>query len=74
MPKKLYYNQVIEKSNNKMKTTWHIINEEKGKSKRKLEIKKIIHNNKPITNQETIANVFNNHFLQMADLTKTTNH
>jgi hypothetical protein len=28
--KKLYYNKIISKSNNKMRSTWEIINEEKG--------------------------------------------
>jgi hypothetical protein len=68
--KKLYYKQAIEKSNNKIKTTWHIINEEKGLNKRKSLIKKISHNNIFIINQTTIANLFNNYFLSMADLNK----
>ena len=69
--KKLYYNQAIEKSNNKMKTTWRIIKQEKGENTtKKPSIKKIIHKNKTILNQETIANLFNDHFLTTADLTK----
>lgn len=67
----MYYNQAIEKSNNKMKTTWRIINQEKGENTtKKSSIKKIIYKNKTILNQETIANLFNDHFLTMADLTK----
>jgi hypothetical protein len=31
--KKLYYNRIISNSNNKMKNTWEIITEEKGKTK-----------------------------------------
>ena len=62
--KKMHHKQAIEKSNNKIKTTWHIINEEKGLSKRKSIIKKISHNNRLITNQTTIANLFNNYFCQ----------
>ena len=64
----MYYNQALEKSNNKMRTTWHIINEEKGLTRRNILTNKIIHKNKPITNLNIIANLFNNHFLSMADL------
>jgi hypothetical protein len=32
--KKAHYNRMILKSNNKMKSTWRIINEEKGITKR----------------------------------------
>jgi hypothetical protein len=31
--KKLHYNRIIAKSNNKMRSTWKIINDEKGKVK-----------------------------------------
>ena len=72
-PKKLHHKQAIEKSNNKIKTTWRIINEEKGLNKRKSVIKKISHNNRLITNQTTIANLFSNYFLSIADLTKIEN-
>jgi exonuclease III len=68
--KKLYYKQTIEKSNNKIKATWHIINEEKGITKRKFAIKKISHNNRLLTNPKYIADLFNNYFISMADLTK----
>ena len=71
--RKLYYKQAIEKSNNEIKTTWSIINEEKGLHKRKSMIKKISHNNRITINQKTIANLFNNHFLSIADLTKIEN-
>jgi hypothetical protein len=64
--KKLYYNIKISKSNNKIKTTWDIIQMETCKN----------HTNKGklinidgnlITNQQLIANSFNNHFLTVAD-------
>jgi hypothetical protein len=32
--KKAHYNRMILKANNKMKNTWRIINEEKGRTKR----------------------------------------
>ena len=41
----------------------------KGKVKENLRLKRSF----TIINQETTANIFNNHFLQMADLTKTAN-
>jgi hypothetical protein len=71
--KKLCYKQTIEKSNNKIKATWHIINEEKGITKRKSVIKKISHNNRLLTNQKHIADLFNNYFISVAEKTKTDN-
>jgi hypothetical protein len=50
--KKLYYKQAIEKSNNKIKTTWCIINEEKELYKREPMIKKISHNNRITINKK----------------------
>jgi phosphoglucomutase len=57
----------------RLKHIWHIINEEKGITKRKSVIKKISHNNRLITNQKDIADLFNNYFISMADLTKMDN-
>jgi hypothetical protein len=64
--KKLHYNRIILNSNNKMSTTWKIINYEKGKpnhSKNSISLKV---DNKEITNQNTVANIFNNYFLSIA--------
>ena len=58
--KKLYYNKIIHGSENKMKTTWKIINEEKGKTKSSIHIHSLVINNNVIMNQNKIANIFNN--------------
>jgi len=49
-----------------MSTTWKIINYENGKhnhSKNSISLKT---DNKEITNQNTVANIFNNYFLSIA--------
>jgi hypothetical protein len=43
--KKLYYNKIIINSNNKMRSTWKIINEEKGKIKRGICIQSLVVDN-----------------------------
>jgi len=65
--KKLYYNKIIHGSKNKMKTTWKIINEEKGKTISNIDIQFLIINNNVIMNQNKIANIFNNYFKSIAD-------
>jgi hypothetical protein len=40
--KKQYYNKIIHGSKNKMKTTWKIINEEKGKTKSSIDIQPLV--------------------------------
>jgi hypothetical protein len=49
-----------------MKSTWKIINEEKGKSKQGINIQSLVTDNKVLTNQNQIANIFNNRFLSVA--------
>jgi hypothetical protein len=53
--KKLHYNKIILGSENKMKSTWKIINEEKGKTKNDTDIKSLVINNNVIMNQNKIA-------------------
>jgi hypothetical protein len=65
--KKLHCNKIILGSKNKMKSTWKIINEEKGKTKNDTDIKSLVINNNVIMNQNKIANIFNNYFLSVAD-------
>ena len=48
-----------------MKSTWKIINEEKGKTK--IIIQSLVINNNVIMNQNKIANIFNNYFISIAD-------
>jgi len=49
-----------------MKSTWKIINEEKGKTKNSIDIQSLVINNNVIMNQNKIANIFN-YFLSVAD-------
>ena len=50
--KKLYYNNVILKSSNKMTATWKIINKEKGKTQSEMLVPQIIHESKLISNKK----------------------
>jgi exonuclease III len=63
-----HYNKVILNSKNKIKSTWKIINEEKGKSNPRSDIKFLKKGNNIISNQEEMATIFNNYFLSVADL------
>jgi hypothetical protein len=65
--KRAHYNRMILKSNNKVKSTWRIINEEKGNIKRNKGIHSIMIGKKVITIQEKIATAFNKYFLSIAD-------
>jgi hypothetical protein len=65
--KQLCYNNKISKSNNKIKTTWDIIKMETCKNHTNKGTKLINIDGKLITNQQSIANSFNNHFLTVAD-------
>jgi hypothetical protein len=64
--KKLHYNRIILSSNNKMSTTWEIINYENGKPNHSGNSISLKIDNKEITNQNTVANIFNNYFLSIA--------
>ena len=68
--KKLHYNNIILKSKNKMKSTWKIINNEKGITQQDMSIPQLVLNNKRITNQHKIANIFNSYFISVADSIK----
>jgi len=72
--KKLYYNKIIQGSKNKMKTTWKIINEEKGKTKSSIDIQYLVINNNVIMNQNKIANIFNNYFISIAGTVNADNN
>ena len=50
-----------------MKTTWKIINEEKGKTKGSIDIQSLEINNNVIMNQNKILNIFNNYFISIED-------
>jgi len=50
-----------------MKSTWKIINNEKGTTQHDMSVPSLVMNEKIITNQKEIANLFNNYFLSVAD-------
>jgi hypothetical protein len=57
--KKKYYNRIILNSNDKIKSTWKIINEERGKPKRNGGTQSMMFDNMLIRNQKEIADIFN---------------
>jgi len=65
--KKLYYKEVITKSKNKMKTTWNIIHKDTSKLTNENNIKSLRIHDHTVYNQITIANEFNNYFLNIAE-------
>jgi archaellum component FlaF (FlaF/FlaG flagellin family) len=65
--KQHYYNNKISKSNNKINTTWDIIKMETCKNHINKGIQLINIDGNLITNEQLIANSFNNYFLPVAD-------
>ena len=65
--KKAHINSVILNSRNKVRATWKIINKEKGKTPPDMQVPQIMYEDKIITNQKTIAELFNTYFLSIAD-------
>jgi hypothetical protein len=57
-----------------MKSTWNIINEEKGKTKRDNGVQSLVRNNNIIMNQNKIANIFNKYFISITDTVNTGNN
>ena len=72
--KKLHYNRIILNSKNKMVTTWKIINYENGKSNHCKNIQSLRIDNEEITNQNTIASLFNSYFSSIAGTLKSGNN
>jgi hypothetical protein len=64
---KRYYNDIIKKSNTKMKASCNIINKEKGNVQDKSNATQIVFEDRTITNQKKIVNLFNDYFLSMAN-------
>ena len=69
--KKLYYKDIITKSKNKMKTTWNNIHKEISNPTNENNIKLLKIKNHTVQNQRSIANEFNNYFLNIAGSTST---
>ena len=57
-----------------MVTTWKIINYENGKSNHCKNIQSLRIDNEEITNQNTIANIFNSYFSSIAETLKSGNN
>ena len=65
--KKSYYNNVILKSKNRMKSIRKIINSEKGRNQQHGTASSLTLDSRTITDSDTIANIFNNYFTSVAD-------
>ena len=65
--KRMDYDKLILNSCNKIKTTWNIINTESGRMKKRNETLALNINGMKITDQQTIADTFNEHFATIAD-------
>ena len=65
--KKLHYNNIILRSKNKVKSTWKIINSERGITHQDTSIPLLELDDKLIKNKHKIANLFKNYFLLVAD-------
>jgi hypothetical protein len=74
LAKKLHYTRIILNSNNKMATTWKIINHENGKPSHCNNTISLRIDNKEVTNHNKIANIFNNYFLSIADTLNSGNN
>jgi hypothetical protein len=61
------YDKLILNSHNKAKTTWDIINKESGRNKKRNEIQVLLVEDKKITNQQTITEIFNEYFISIAN-------
>jgi len=57
-----------------MKSTWKIINEEKGKTKHNTDIQSLVTANNVIMNQNKIVNTLNSYFLSIADSVNSDNN
>jgi Notch-like protein len=57
-----------------MKSTWKIINEERGKTKRDPDIQSHVLDNNVITDKHQIANIFNTYFLSIAGSINSNNN
>jgi hypothetical protein len=65
--KRMTYNKIILKSNNKSKTTWNIINELLCKQHSSNDIQKLTIEGSHLTNQHDIVDAFNKYFSSIID-------
>jgi len=64
------HDKLILNSHNKVKTTWGIINKESGRNEKRSEIQSLNIEGKKITDQQTIAETFNEYFVAIAENVK----
>ncbi|MCL2320503.1 MAG: hypothetical protein FWC47_00190 [Oscillospiraceae bacterium] len=64
------HDKLILNSHYKFKTTWAIINKESGRNKKRSEIHTLKVEGKKITDQQTIAETFNEYFVAIAENVK----
>jgi hypothetical protein len=64
--KKIYNDELISKSKNRIKTTWEIIKKETGKFKHHSPIEALRINNTMVNNSQVIAHNFNDYFSTVA--------
>ena len=63
--KKEYYRNQLNEAKGNMSKTWNIINTALGKSIKKTNINKIVVDNKLVTDEKTIPNLFNDYFVNV---------
>ena len=64
------HDKLIQNSHNKSKTTWGIINKERGRNKKRSEIQALNVEGKKITDQQTVAETFSEYFVAIAENVK----
>ena len=61
------HDKLVLNAHNKVKTTWGIVNEESGRNKRRSEIQALNVEGKKVTDQQTIAETFNQYFVAVPE-------
>ena len=67
LAKKLYYNNLIDRSNNKQKTTWNVVRKITNNRNIRNNVSFMKSNNKQPCKQTNIANAFNSYFVSIAE-------
>jgi hypothetical protein len=70
MAKRIERDKLIQNSHNKIKTTWGIINKELGRNKTRSQKQAPNVEDRKITNQQTIAETFNEYFVAISENVK----
>ena len=63
--KKEYYKNQLSKAKGNMSKTWNVINTALGKDNKKTNINKIVVENKCVTDEKAIPNLFNDYFVNV---------